>query len=46
MQQLWDSGQGVVNSPIVVLIPGTLVERKVYRFLNCRDELMYRGDIL
>ena len=24
----------------------TLSERKVYSFLNCRDELMYRGDIL
>ena len=46
MQQLWDSGEGAVNSPVVVLIPGTLVERKVYSFLNCRDELMYRGDIL
>jgi hypothetical protein len=46
MQQLWDSGQGVVSTPVVVLIPGTLVERKVYSFLNCRDELMYRGDIL
>lgn len=46
MQQLWDSGHGVVNAPVVVLIPGTLVERKVYSFLNCRDELMYRGDIL
>jgi len=46
MQQLWDSGHGVVSAPVVVLIPGTLVERKVYSFLNCRDELMYRGDIL
>jgi hypothetical protein len=46
MQQLWDSGQCVISCPVVVLIPGTLVERKVYSFLNCRDELMYRGDIL
>lgn len=46
MQHLWDSGDGVVGAPVVVLIPGTLLERKVYSFVNCRDELMYRGDIL
>jgi len=46
MQQLWDSADAVVNVPVVMLIPGTLHQRKVYSFLNCRDELMYRGDIL
>jgi len=46
MQALWDSGDGAVGAPVVLLIPGTLRERKVYSFLNCRDELMYRGDIL
>lgn len=45
MQHLWDSA-GAVASPVVVLIPGALKERKVYSFLNLRDELMYRGDIL
>lgn len=45
MQQLWDSA-GAVAAPVVVLIPGELKERKVYSFLNLRDELMYRGDIL
>lgn len=45
MQQLWDSAEAVAT-PVVVLIPGTLKERKVYSFLNLRDELMYRGDIL
>jgi hypothetical protein len=46
MQQLWDSTDAVANVPIIVLIPGTLKQRKVYSFLNTRDELMYRGDIL
>ena len=46
MQRLWDQSPDVLAGPVVVLIPGTLVERKVYSFLNQRDELMYRGDIL
>lgn len=46
MQQLWDHNQSFLVGPVVVLIPGTLIERKVYSFLNQRDELMYRGDIL
>ena len=46
MQQLWDQNQTLLAGPVVVLIPGTLVERKVYSFLNLREELMYRGDIL
>lgn len=46
MQRLWDQNQNFLSGPVVVLIPGTLIERKVYSFLNQRDELMYRGDIL
>ena len=46
MQRLWDQEQSFLSGPVVVLIPGTLIERKVYSFLNQRDELMYRGDIL
>jgi hypothetical protein len=46
MQKLWDQEQSFLSGPVVVLIPGTLVERKVYSFVNERDELMYRGDIL
>lgn len=46
MQRLWDHNQRFLTGPVVVLIPGTLIERKVYSFLNQRDELMYRGDIL
>lgn len=46
MQQLWDQNQSFLSGPVVVLIPGTLIERKVYSFLDRRDELMYRGDIL
>jgi hypothetical protein len=46
MQWLWDQEQSFLSGPVVVLIPGRLIERKVYSFLNQRDELMYRGDIL
>jgi hypothetical protein len=46
MQKLWDQERDFLPGPVVVLIPGTLVERKVYSFVNERDELMYRGDIL
>jgi hypothetical protein len=46
MQRLWDKEQSFLSGPVVVLIPGKLIERKVYSFLNLRDELMYRGDIL
>ena len=46
MQRLWDSGQNSLNGPVVVLIPGTLNEARVYSFLNKREEFMYRGDIL
>jgi hypothetical protein len=46
MQRLWDHEQSFLCGPVVVLIPGTLIERKVYSFLDHHDELMYRGDIL
>src|SRR5262249_25737763 len=46
MQQLWDSEQSELDGPIIVLIPGTLTEPRVYSFLNQREELMYRGDLL
>jgi hypothetical protein len=46
MQRLWDQERSFLSGPVIVLIPGTLIERNVYSFLNQRDELMYRGDIL
>jgi hypothetical protein len=46
MQELWDSEQSKLDGPIIVLIPGTLTEPRVYSFLNQREELMYRGDLL
>lgn len=46
MQTLWDSQQSVLAGPVVVFIPGSLVESRVYSFLNLREEFMYRGDIL
>lgn len=46
MQALWDCEQSSIDGPVVVLIPGTLQEPRVYSFLNQRKEFMYRGDIL
>jgi len=46
MQRLWDSEQSCLDGPVVVLIPGTLVEPRVYSFVNRRNEFMYRGDIM
>jgi hypothetical protein len=46
MQQLWDNQECTLNGPVVVLIPGTIIEPKVYSFLDKRREFMYRGDIL
>ena len=46
MQRLWDQEQSFLSGPVVVLIPGTLIEPRVYKFLDQIDELMYRGDLL
>ena len=46
MQRLWDSAQSVLNGPVVVLIPGQVVESRTYSFVAKRDEFMYRGDLL
>jgi len=46
MQTLWDSQQSILEGPVVVFIPGSLVESRVYRFLNRVEEFMYRGDLL
>ena len=46
MQTLWDSQQSILGGPVVVFIPGSLAEPRVYSFLNLRKEFMYRGDIL
>jgi hypothetical protein len=46
MQNLWDSQQQALEGPVIVLIPGTLVDARVYLFVDQREEFMYRGDIL
>lgn len=46
MQRLWDSAQSVLNGPVVVMIPGRIVESRTYSFIGMRDEFMYRGDLL
>lgn len=46
MQRLWDSDQGALEGPVLLLIPGVLLEARVYRFLGQIEEFMYRGDIL
>ena len=34
MQGLWDSEQDALEGPVIVLIPGTLIKARVYRFLD------------
>jgi len=46
MQTLWDSDHAALEGPVVLLIPGTLLEARVYKFVGKVDEFMYRGDIL
>jgi hypothetical protein len=46
MQALWDSDHAELEGPVVLLVPGVLVEARVYRFVGQAEEFMYRGDIL
>ncbi|MHB1826826.1 MAG: hypothetical protein ACYCV6_03910 [Steroidobacteraceae bacterium] len=46
MQALWDSDHAALEGPVLLLIPGLLVEARVYRFVGQVEEFMYRGDIL
>jgi hypothetical protein len=46
MQALWDTADLALDNPVVIFIPGKLVEPRVYEFLGKTRELMYRGDIL
>lgn len=46
MQTLWDSDHAALEGPVVLLVPGVLVEAHVYRFVGQVEEFMYRGDIL
>jgi hypothetical protein len=46
MQELWDSDQAVLKRPVVLLIPGSHRGTRSYSFLDLREELMYRGDLL
>lgn len=46
MQSLWNDPESNLDCPVIVLIPGVLTGPRHYRFLNKRDEFMYRGDLL
>ena len=46
MQALWDANDLDLENPVVLFIPGRLVEPRVFEFLGRSRELMYRGDIL
>lgn len=48
MQALWEGDRATLEGPIVLLIPGVLVEARVYQFVGdaAKTEFMYRGDIL
>lgn len=46
MQALWGRSDLALDGPIILFIPGKLIEPRVYEFLNQVREFMYRGDIL
>lgn len=46
MQALWDTGEPALDGPVVMLIPGVLLEARIYSFVGKVKEFMYRGDIL
>ncbi len=46
MQALWDSAHAALEGPVVFLIPGVVIEARVYSFVGKVQELMYRGDML
>jgi hypothetical protein len=46
MQAVWDTEKAALDTVVVFLVPGTLLQPRVYSFVNRREEFMYRGDIL
>ena len=46
MQALWDTKDLALDNPVVIFIPGRLIEPRVFEFLGKIREFMYRGDIL
>ena len=46
MQAVWDTEHASLDTVVVFLIPGTLLQPRVYLFVNRQEEFMYRGDIL
>ncbi len=46
MQAVWDTEKASLDTVVVFLVPGTLVQPRVYSFVNRRQEFMYRGDVL
>lgn len=46
MQAVWDTEHAALDTVVVFLIPGTLLQPRVYSFVNRREEFMYRGDVL
>jgi len=46
MERLWNDPESNLDCPVVVLIPGVLTGPRHYRFLDKKDEFMYRGDLL
>lgn len=46
MQAVWDTEKASLDTVVVFLVPGTLLQPRVYSFVNRREEFMYRGDVL
>jgi len=46
LQQLWDKYSRAINCLVVIFIPGEIIDPRQYRFLNIREEYLYRGILL
>jgi len=46
MNRIWNDAQSELAGPVVIFIPGTVLEQRKYSFLDRKEEFMYRGDML
>ena len=46
MNRIWNGAQSSLVGPVVILIPGTVLEQRKYSFLDRKEEFMYRGELL
>jgi hypothetical protein len=46
MRALWGGDSKILEGPVIVLIPGSVVGPRTYEFLDIGTEFMYRGDLI